>query len=361
MDFAGAIATVDGDPHDGAAVEVVSHGGEWLARGTWSGASQIQVRLWTWNHDEAIDSDLLRRRVAGAVAGRASLATGDSTTAYRLVFVNLDGLPGVIADRYGDYIVVQLLTVGAPVPAQATSRRRFKSAGRADLGARGRRGASKRRARAGQQAAAAHDAGRAARDSRTRPALCIDSQRATRTARTSTSAKSLRLPGAVWRRCAFVLQPYRRFEAHQPRGAPDRASKARPMRWPPPSTTPPETGEYTVRARRGQRVRRGATRLRAKERSFDLIVPTARVCAAAQPDRARLARLQRHQSVSDAAAAPWRNAGDLQLLGAGQRRSLSKDRVGRFGRRQARCADSEAPKPAARPSGAADVSRGGVL
>ena len=42
-----------------------------------------------------------------------------STTAYRLVFGELDGLPGVIADRYGDYIVVQLLTVGAAVRAQA--------------------------------------------------------------------------------------------------------------------------------------------------------------------------------------------------------------------------------------------------
>jgi len=117
--FSGAIASVDGDPHDGAAVEVVDHGGEWLARGTWSGASQIQVRLWTWNPDEAVDSELIRRRVERAVARRAALAAGNSTTAYRLVFGESDGLPGVIADRYGPYLVVQLLTVGAAVRAQA--------------------------------------------------------------------------------------------------------------------------------------------------------------------------------------------------------------------------------------------------
>lgn len=117
--FAGAIASVDGDPPDGAAVDVVGYGGEWLARGTWSGASQIQVRLWTWSPDEAIDSDLIRRRIASAVAGRASLATDTSTSAYRLVFGESDGLPGVIADRYGDYVVLQLLTVGAAVRAQA--------------------------------------------------------------------------------------------------------------------------------------------------------------------------------------------------------------------------------------------------
>lgn len=119
--FGGAIAQQSGDPPDGAVVDVLSSRGDWLARGTWSGASQIQVRLWTWQQDEPLDTALIERRLARAVAGRSGLVEQRSaapTNAYRLVFSEADGLPGLIADRYGDDLVVQLLTVGAAMRAQ---------------------------------------------------------------------------------------------------------------------------------------------------------------------------------------------------------------------------------------------------
>jgi 23S rRNA (cytosine1962-C5)-methyltransferase len=119
--FGGAIASVSGSPVDGGVVEIESSRGEWLARGSWSSVSQIQVRLWTWQADEPLDEALIERRIARAIAGRSALAVeqADSpTNAYRLVFSESDGLPGLIADRYADYIVVQLLTVGAAVRAQ---------------------------------------------------------------------------------------------------------------------------------------------------------------------------------------------------------------------------------------------------
>jgi 23S rRNA (cytosine1962-C5)-methyltransferase len=115
--FSGALARVAGHPADGAAVDVLAHDGRWLARGTWSGHSQLRVRLWTWEPDEAIDGALIRQRLARALQGRAALAADPATTAYRLVFSESDGLPGLIADRYGDYLVVQLLTAGAAVRA----------------------------------------------------------------------------------------------------------------------------------------------------------------------------------------------------------------------------------------------------
>jgi 23S rRNA (cytosine1962-C5)-methyltransferase len=111
--FSGAIAHVSDRPADGAAVDVVDAAGRWLARGTWSGASQIRVRLWTWTPDEAIDAALIERRLDRALAGRARLAADPATTAYRLVFSEADGLPGVVVDRYGPYLVVQLTTAGA--------------------------------------------------------------------------------------------------------------------------------------------------------------------------------------------------------------------------------------------------------
>jgi 23S rRNA (cytosine1962-C5)-methyltransferase len=115
--FAGGIATAPATP-DGAAVDVRAANGAWLARGTWSSKSQIQVRLWTWQADEPIDEQLIRRRIERAVGGRSAIASDPHTTAYRLVFSESDGLPGLIADRYADWIVVQLSTVGAALRAQ---------------------------------------------------------------------------------------------------------------------------------------------------------------------------------------------------------------------------------------------------
>ncbi len=113
--FASAIARVDGTPRDGDVVDVCASDGSWMAGGTWSGASQIRVRLWTWDPDEPIDAALLSDRIRRAVAGRAELAADSGTTAYRLVFSESDSLPGLIVDRYADYLVMQLLTTGAAV------------------------------------------------------------------------------------------------------------------------------------------------------------------------------------------------------------------------------------------------------
>lgn len=117
--FEGAIGQVQGAPVDGAVVDVHSSAGAWLARGTWSGKSQIRVRVWAWHEHEWINDDLIRARIANAVAARQALANDPTTTAYRLVFSESDGVPGLVADRYGDYVVVQLSTVGVALRAQA--------------------------------------------------------------------------------------------------------------------------------------------------------------------------------------------------------------------------------------------------
>ncbi|MGC8875344.1 MAG: class I SAM-dependent rRNA methyltransferase [Chloroflexia bacterium] len=111
--FSGAIARVEGQPEPGEVVDVTSDQGEFLARGCYSPRSQIRVRLCTWDRDEAVDAAFLRRRLERALAGRAALLGDSSTTAFRLVHAESDGLPGVVVDRYGPFIVVQLLTQGA--------------------------------------------------------------------------------------------------------------------------------------------------------------------------------------------------------------------------------------------------------
>jgi len=113
--FSGAIQSVEGNPAPGSTVEVVSAGGEFLGRGAYSPVSSIRVRMWTFQ-DEPVDEDFLRRRVRAAIALREGLPKSHpEDNACRLVYAESDGLPGLVADRYGEFIVVQALSAGAEV------------------------------------------------------------------------------------------------------------------------------------------------------------------------------------------------------------------------------------------------------
>jgi len=111
--LSGAIARVEGDPGPGDTVQVVDHEGGLRGRGAWSPASQISVRMWTFEPDEEVSAALLRRRLAAAVAARRGLVGDGPSSACRLVYSESDGLPGLIVDRYADTIVGQLLSAGA--------------------------------------------------------------------------------------------------------------------------------------------------------------------------------------------------------------------------------------------------------
>jgi 23S rRNA (cytosine1962-C5)-methyltransferase len=125
--FSGAIARVDGQPAPGDLVEVVADSGEWLARGYFNGRSQIVVRILAWQRDAAPDGpEFWRTRLVAAAERRmapssassalaSEPAVGAATDAYRLVYAESDGLPGLIVDRYGAWLVVQFLTAGVEV------------------------------------------------------------------------------------------------------------------------------------------------------------------------------------------------------------------------------------------------------
>jgi 23S rRNA (cytosine1962-C5)-methyltransferase len=110
--FSGAIATVDTPPESGATVDVRSADGTFLARGAYSPHSQIRARAWTFDAQENVDSRFIAQRVARAVAARSAMFDADHTGC-RLVHGESDGLPGVVADRYADTIVLQLSSAGA--------------------------------------------------------------------------------------------------------------------------------------------------------------------------------------------------------------------------------------------------------
>ncbi len=110
--FSGAIGRTHGELVPGGLADVLDANGTWLARGYVNPRSQIVVRLLTWERDEWPDDEFWRRRLARAAAARADLAADPTTTAYRLAYAESDGLPGLIVDRYGDWLAVQFLTAG---------------------------------------------------------------------------------------------------------------------------------------------------------------------------------------------------------------------------------------------------------
>jgi 23S rRNA (cytosine1962-C5)-methyltransferase len=107
--FSGAIARVDGDAVAGAVAEVVASDGRVLGSGTWNPGQSIAVRMVT-RGAQPIDAALVRERIADALALRR-LVTG--TDALRLVNGEGDRLPGLVVDRYADFLVCQFITAGA--------------------------------------------------------------------------------------------------------------------------------------------------------------------------------------------------------------------------------------------------------
>jgi len=111
--FSGAVAHVDGAPESGESVRVAAHNGEPLGIGSFSPESQIRVRMLSFDPAVVVDDDFISARVATAVGSRACFLAEGDTNAFRLINSEADGLPGVIADHYGDWIVCQFTSAGA--------------------------------------------------------------------------------------------------------------------------------------------------------------------------------------------------------------------------------------------------------
>ncbi len=111
--FAGAVAHLKGRARAGDTVEVLADDGRPLGRAAFSPHSQIRARLWTFDAEETVDHAFFKRRVAAAVAAREALPELRGQQGVRLIHGESDGLPGVIADRYGDTVVLQLNSAGA--------------------------------------------------------------------------------------------------------------------------------------------------------------------------------------------------------------------------------------------------------
>jgi 23S rRNA (cytosine1962-C5)-methyltransferase len=110
--FAGSIERIEGEPADGDPVAVHTHNGEFIAHGLFNSRSQIRVRLYSWNQDEELGAAFWRERLIRAVELRRNVLRLDAQReACRLVFSESDGLSGLVVDRYGAWLVVQLTSL----------------------------------------------------------------------------------------------------------------------------------------------------------------------------------------------------------------------------------------------------------
>lgn len=99
-----------GSYENGDIVEIRNAKGFFVGRGFINDQSKIAVRILTRDPDEAVDDELIRRRLRQAAAYRRDIMP--NTQAYRLVYGESDFLPGLTIDRYGDYYVLQSLALG---------------------------------------------------------------------------------------------------------------------------------------------------------------------------------------------------------------------------------------------------------
>ena len=110
--FSNEIAGLDQEFEPGEIVDIVAHGGGHVGRGYINPHSLIAVRLLT-RGKETIDKDFIAGRIRRALNFRRRLFPGEQ--AYRVVFGESDGLPGLVIDKYEDVLVIQVSTLGMHV------------------------------------------------------------------------------------------------------------------------------------------------------------------------------------------------------------------------------------------------------
>ena len=99
----------DGDYENGDIVEVYNHKGYFIGKGYINDRSKITIRIMTKNQNEKIDRDFFKRRMEAAWEYRKTVI---DTSSCRFVFGEADLLPGLTIDKFEDYYVIQISTLG---------------------------------------------------------------------------------------------------------------------------------------------------------------------------------------------------------------------------------------------------------
>jgi 23S rRNA (cytosine1962-C5)-methyltransferase len=110
--FSGALKNIPEGLESGTPVRLANEDGDFLAHGYFNSYSQIAVRLWSWDENDIVDANFFEKKISQAYALRKQLVASKQTDSYRLVHSENDLLPGLIVDKYGEYLVLQFHTTG---------------------------------------------------------------------------------------------------------------------------------------------------------------------------------------------------------------------------------------------------------
>lgn len=109
--FSGALDKIKGKPVNGEVVAVRSADKEFLAYAYFNDLSRVALRLLEWDETMTIDKAWYQQKIKQAIASRSNILDGHTNTC-RLVFSEADFLPGLIVDKYADFLSLQILSAG---------------------------------------------------------------------------------------------------------------------------------------------------------------------------------------------------------------------------------------------------------
>lgn len=115
--FSNEIREIEGERLPGAAAELFDAGGGFLGTGYYNPRSLIAARILSRRREDIDSPDFFAERVRRAGEYRQAVCPGEDN--FRVVYGEADFLPGLVVDRYGDYLSVQLLSAGMEVRREA--------------------------------------------------------------------------------------------------------------------------------------------------------------------------------------------------------------------------------------------------
>ncbi|RJX26679.1 MAG: class I SAM-dependent rRNA methyltransferase [Acholeplasma sp.] len=107
--FSNEIDRIEGKIQSGDIAFVYSSKNQFIGKGFLNTSSKIFVRILSRNEDEILDEDFFHTLIRKSNDTRLDLGYDNS---YRVLFGEADGIPGFIVDKYGDYLVMQILSLG---------------------------------------------------------------------------------------------------------------------------------------------------------------------------------------------------------------------------------------------------------
>ena len=105
--FSGALKSIPEGLDCGMPVALTDENGKFLAGGYFNSYSQIAVRLWSFVENEEVNQEFFERRIKAAFKLREEFVLDKNTNACRIIYGENDFIPGLIVDKYNDYLCVQ--------------------------------------------------------------------------------------------------------------------------------------------------------------------------------------------------------------------------------------------------------------